>query len=146
MKKLLTTTFLLLTTFSTFAVENYKLMYECKVTGTSTLAREISIFGNFTSGETQDQPGLVIISDGLKTKAFNSKVSLQGNVYPWQKATAVIHASALGYESLDLAITIDLRNEQRISRGKKSNGLIGLVSTGTFQASKMDTLRCEHIF
>lgn len=146
MKKLLTSIFLLLTTFSTFAVESYKLMYECRVIGASTLAKDISVFGNFTSGEIQDQPGLVIISDGLKTKAFTSKVSLQGNVHPWQKATVVISASAIGYENLDLAITIDLTNEHRISIGKKSNALIGLVSSGTFQARKMTKLECEHIF
>ena len=146
MKRLLITTAMFLTTFSSFAVENYKLMYECKILGTSTLAKEVSIFGNLTSGETQDQPGLVIISDGLKTRAFNSKLSLQGNEHPWQKATTVINASALGYESLDLAITIDLANERRISLGKKANALIGLVSTGTFHASKMENLRCEYVF
>lgn len=144
--KLLIIGLLTLGSISAFAAENYKLMYECKVVGDSTLAKEISIFGNLTSGETQNQPGLVIISDGLKTKAFNSKLSLQGDKHPWQKATTVIGASALGYESVDLAITIDLAQPRRVSLGKKSNGLIGLVSSGTFNASRMENLKCEHIF
>jgi len=88
----------------------------------------------------------VVISDGLRTKAFQSKISLQGNEHPWKKVTTVISSKALGYDGVDLAISIDLTTERRISFTKKANGLIGLVHTGTFAATKMDNLKCEHLF
>jgi hypothetical protein len=145
MKKLLIG-ILALTSMSTFAADNYKLMYKCKVLGESTLAQEVSIFGNFTSGETENQPGLVIISDDSKAKALSSKISLQDDVHPWRKATVVVPSVALGYQDTDLAMTIDLTKSTRVGFRKKANGLIGLVKAGTLSSSKLENMSCEHIF
>lgn len=143
---------MILSSFSGFAQEasqgaqSLKLMYKCKILGKSTLAKEVSIFGDFSSGEKEKQPGLVILTDGNRSKAFNSLISLQGNEFPWQKSTSVVDASNLGYRETDLAISIDLTQKRKVGLVQRANGLIGLAKSGTFDAQKLESLNCEFLF
>jgi hypothetical protein len=143
MKSLLMT-LVLLSTSSVFAGNAYNKIYECK-TLEMKVTKKVSIFANLLDSEVENAPALIVIDDGLKSKALEGSISLlgTGNLMPWQKATTVISAATIGFIETDLAISIDLSAPRKISMFKKANGLMGLVKAGTLDANRLEHIYCE---
>ncbi|MFZ4714902.1 MAG: hypothetical protein ACOYL6_14380 [Bacteriovoracaceae bacterium] len=131
---------------STYANQSYNLAYECKTLGKSTLAKTVSIFTDFSEGETENAPALVVLSDGQSAKAIQGQITLQGKPTPLTQAWIRVDGNLFGYTSKDLAISIDLSKPRRVSMFKKANARIGLVLSGSTDATNLENLSCNPMF
>lgn len=135
-----------LTAQTALASQNFKLIYECKIVGKSTLSKTVSIFADFSKDIKEGAPSLVILSDDFKTNALEGVITMQGIPTPYIQADVKVDANALRKNDQDLFISMDLSKERKVSAFKKANGKIWLEGSDSSEVKKEENLFCSPRF